>query len=431
MNNSKKIIITLFSLFMTVIGNPLFANSDAEAPSQKGNSNSGVIRFISNTNGSTERDAYQALIDKFEAENDGITVEYEAFAADSYYSVRDVRYASGDIDLFVVTDPLKSKATLWGPSAKAGRFLDLSGESYIDNFPRSVLEAFGSLGGDELYTIPLAGFNFVVYYNKDIFNGLGLSIPQTWEEYLNACDMISTADIIPVGLGIKEGWPVILTLQNIVANTIGVDTLKHLDSVDFKEELVEVFTIFSDLLPHFSTGAIGQSYGTGLMEFVTGEAAMTIDGTWQTKQIIDSEPDFEVGAFALPAVQTAETQVLSSFKADAMLMALDNENSELTKKFLSFITQPENMKSWAEMVGASPVMKGVEISSDSNLIKDIATVQEHSAPVWESLLPMKRMDLSILDAGTMMMTGEIKDPVKAADWVIKKFNASKPEWEQF
>ena len=45
-------------------------------------------------------------------------------------------------------------------------------------------------------------------YNKDLFDEYQVSVPTTWDEFLNVCEVFKEAGIIPQAFGDLEAWAV-------------------------------------------------------------------------------------------------------------------------------------------------------------------------------------------------------------------------------
>lgn len=69
---------------------------------------------------------------------------------------------------------------------------DLSGEAWIkERVNEAYLDIVTDSDGGAVYGIPSRPSNVAgVFYNKQAYEDLGLSIPQTWEEFLANCAVI-------------------------------------------------------------------------------------------------------------------------------------------------------------------------------------------------------------------------------------------------
>lgn len=80
-----------------------------------------------------------------------------------------------------------------------------TGRRWRDSFEPQYLRMLAE-GGD-YPQIPLNYIEIGIFYNQEIFDRLGLDVPETWEEYMEVCQAIKDAGIIPVAMpGDKEGY---------------------------------------------------------------------------------------------------------------------------------------------------------------------------------------------------------------------------------
>ena len=120
-----------------------------------------------------------------------------------------------------------------------------------------------------------------VFYNKDIFAANGLEVPTTYQAFLDVCEALKAKDILPVSLGIKDGWPQIM-LANMIA---GTDLLaknpdwgsqRNADSVKFNnDDLVKAMQKYQYICQNYAGDSLPSiTYTQMLEQFFTGKAAM-------------------------------------------------------------------------------------------------------------------------------------------------------------
>src|SRR5690554_6462743 len=56
--------------------------------------------------------------------------------------------------------------------------------------------------GDSLFIIPYSITTSSFWYNKTLFNELGLETPDNWEEFLNVCDVLKNNGVDPIAFGL-------------------------------------------------------------------------------------------------------------------------------------------------------------------------------------------------------------------------------------
>ena len=130
---------------------------------------------------------------------------------------------------------------------------------------------------------------------------------------------------------------------------------------------VAALTFYTDLQTKHK---IGQ---TGFMDeaqaaFKGGRAAMTIDGTFRLGSFGEIK-DFEWGVTELPEHNGVRGNY-ASYWANAITSKAEGEKLEAAKKFLAYVTSPEAMEIWLDVVGELPARPEVALT-DENLADPI------------------------------------------------------------
>ena len=86
----------------------------------------------------------------------------------------------------------------------AGYFADVSDIPGLkENFSASNRAPWQMPDGKQ-FAIPFAAVSHAVYYNKDIFKKEGLTIPQTWEEFLSLSAKLKSRGYTPLANGLAD-----------------------------------------------------------------------------------------------------------------------------------------------------------------------------------------------------------------------------------
>ncbi|MEB8338224.1 extracellular solute-binding protein [Streptomyces endophyticus] len=197
-----------------------------------------------------------------------------------------------------------------GPYDDAGMVVDLA-----EHLPRGWAEkAFlpASLGsartGDgKLLGLPLKGMQPVVlFYNKDMFDDLGLAAPDTWDSFLRAVDRVKKENVTPIALAGAESWTQLMWFE-FLAERLGrgkqIDALFRGTRGSWRDGPVEESLKYvRDLVER---GAFGRtfgsvSYGSGTATalFATGRAAMHLMGTWEYTNLNANHKKFAARSLA-------------------------------------------------------------------------------------------------------------------------------------
>ena len=157
-----------------------------------------------------------AAIAQFEEANPGVSVEASYLGWDDFMATIKLKMADNDPpDLAHGNQGFTVDGTL----IQSGLVISL--EKYADQYGWKNKFADGSLaefmwsddgstwGSGNLYGISPVAEDVIVYYNKDKFKSLGLSIPNTFAEFENALQVSIDAGELPIAMGGADGWPII------------------------------------------------------------------------------------------------------------------------------------------------------------------------------------------------------------------------------
>lgn len=136
-------------------------------------------------------DAFLAEFEAFEALT-GCKIDVEMLSADpdEQVSTLSVRAATGNLpdvwqnSIGAMLEKIDPKANVY----------DLSGQGWIkENLPETYLNIVTDSESGAVYGVPCTTSNVAgCFYNKSVYDELGLKIPTTWEEFMANCETIKT-----------------------------------------------------------------------------------------------------------------------------------------------------------------------------------------------------------------------------------------------
>lgn len=365
----------------------------------------------------------------FEKENPNIDVKLDAVPTKQWNQLKTARIASNDVDVMATQ--------FWDLKDENMRshFLDLKGQPYLDNYYEDVLK-MAQVNGKQLQLPSNLTGTSIVFYNKKIFSDLGLTVPQTWSEFINVCKKIKESGTAPILFGGKDQWPVNMILSGLEVgivrgsepNFYGKDSENIRKGINkFTDPVwVEVFEKLDILNNYFLTNTLGLGYGRAPGMFATGKAAMLIDGTWSKFQILDANPDFEVGAFLMPGSDKAEYNDNLPIKiGGGWSIYKESSNIEAAHKYLEFTSRKDVYEKYTKMVKMIPVIKGIEL--ETPLAKEIASFASQSKPTW-SLFNIPGGKYSNIQC-IMNIFLDKMTPEEAAQKMQNDLMESKKEWQ--
>jgi multiple sugar transport system substrate-binding protein len=262
-------------------------------------------------------------------------------------SIKDYQEAKQVVDL---TDTIENDPTL-----KSG-------------FLPAVLAA-GGLGGRN-YGIPMRGMQPVIlFYNKALFAEAGIANPPANLDELLAAALATTkrdgaGNITSAGITMDMAgqdhhwWREVLVRQNGGVPYDDAGNVAYNDAAG-----AAALKFYTDLQTEHKVGLVG-FMDEGQAAFRAGLAAMTIDGTFRLGAF-ESNP-FEWGVVELPADANGLRSNYSSYFANAIGATAEGEEKIAAEKFLAYISSPEAMEIWLDVVGELPARRDVAMT-DANL----------------------------------------------------------------
>ncbi|MCM6761484.1 ABC transporter substrate-binding protein [Rathayibacter sp. ZW T2_19] len=154
-----------------------------------------------------------------------------------------------------------------------------------------------------------------IWFNKQILSENGIAEPQTWDELVTALETLKGAGVVPLTEAGSQGWPLTRLIGNYLFRSIGPDAMKDVQSGDAKltdPEYVEGAQAIADLgsAGLFGEGVTSRDTDTANTQFLTGEAAMTYNGSWFLANLNDPAQnrigEENVGFLPFPDVEGGE-----------------------------------------------------------------------------------------------------------------------------
>jgi len=317
-------------------------------------------------------DAYNnKIFPKFEAENPGIKVEFQAPVVNTEYNQSLTTGLAGS------DGPDIAMVRAYGGLQGWTRDL-LPLDSIVPGLNKispAVLQ--GSKGVDgKIYSVPTFVQTLQMFYNKDIFAKYNLQIPKTWDDFIKINDTLLANHVTPMALGAKDGWVLPIFTDIMGAARYGGSAFEKAVTTGQKTfsdpSYVASLQIVMDMQKYLNEGknVTGVSYTDGQTEFSSGLAAMYPGGTFELTTF-GKNPDLKVGSFPVPTPPNSVSPkpVVPAY-ADggwAINAKIDPAKKSAAEKLIQWMDTPEfgqlaadNVKMFSAVPGVTysdPVMK--------------------------------------------------------------------------
>ena len=323
----KLLILSFFALGMII--NSAFAG--------------GKLVIASNASDAAPRQAMEDIVAKFQAANPDIevvlnTTEHEAFKT----AIRTILAADKGPDV----------ATWFAGNRMAGfvadgLFADVSDVWASEGWGNSMSSTMPSVTfNGKQYAVPFSYYQWGVYYRKDIYDANGISIPKTYDEFLDNCKKLKANGIASVAIGTKYLWTAAGWFDYLNLRTNGLDY--HIDLMLGKTKYTDegVVNTFKNWTRAVDAGCFmddhqNYSWQEAQAPLINGEAASYLIGNFIVPNLPE-ETQSQLEFYQFPPIDP-NLELGEDAPTEIIFMPANAQNVENGKKFMAFFAQPENL----------------------------------------------------------------------------------------
>ncbi len=269
-------------------------------------------------------------------------------------------YADGtppDIVIFDKPDQayLADKGVLANISEQISDWTDLN--QYYENSMNSCTYKGG------IYGMPFGENCLGLFYNKKMFDEEKVDPPKNWEELRIAAKKLSKNNIKGIGIcgqDSEQGFFQFLPwFYSAGASVEKVDSPEAIKAFSFLNDLVKSGSM--------SREVINWSQADVMKQFANKKIAMMLNGPWQISELKLKAPNLEYGVCKIP-MDIKSVTILGGEN----IGVIDWENKRYALKFLRYVCNPENVKSFSKAMGYFPSRKDIavdEVFEDNQITK--------------------------------------------------------------
>ncbi|MGI0519467.1 extracellular solute-binding protein [Microbacterium maritypicum] len=318
---------------------------------------------------------YSDIVAEFEKENPDIKVTVESVLNDAYKDKVKVVAGSANAPDVLFTwsgsfvDELVSNDAL----------LDLSpwlekDTEFRDSFYPSQLAAFAV--DDAQYGLPVGMQSKLFFYNKDVFEDLGLEVPTTWDEFIDVLEKIQDAGLTPIEYGAQEQWTIahyVGTLNQRVVDPEVFAADQDPAKGEFTDEgYVEALERFQELAEYMNDDLTAVGHEVARNAWIAGEAPIMYMQSAEVGYFGDAA--FEYGTFNFPEVAGGKGDPEELTGApEGFGISKTTKHPEEAERFLEFLLSKESGIAYAEQAGElSAVVGAVDDADVPEISKELA-----------------------------------------------------------
>lgn len=417
MNGLRKWLagVTIFTLLLSACSQSLPANNVTSVRAEPGPV---TLRYSSYLLDSAQAGrVYYEAIAEFEALHPNIKIEPDFIQNTNYTAGIKTRLLGGEpVDVFDTWS-----ASLFNEIRMLDEdiYLDLSDMEVLKDFVPSSLAPVKIDG--KVYGVPEIMHSDGLVYNKTLFAQMGLQVPETWEEFVELCELLKREGMIPIAMG-SEWWVPQYFFGSILSNN-GADRRwtamlesgevlasdpKLVDALE-KTRLLMTNGYIPDnwtMLKHEqSKDLLGQ-----------GKAAMMIAGTWDVPSVMERYPEYEYDFMMVPGEQRTVPNInIGTYR----VISSGTKHPEEAKQFVAFMNGRSNQERLAQGALGIPSVKEYEL--DGPVIEGLAAAvtRKDATLYWPHTVSTESLQVEILEhVNQYMSSGDLEATLKGIQKAI-------------
>jgi len=300
----------------------------------------------------------------------GITVNYTVLPENELRDkvTQDIASQAGQYDIASVG---AYETQLWQQNGwlhEMSSYAEADSDYDVDDLLAPISE---SLSGDDgkLYALPFYGESSFLMYRKDIFEDLGLTMPDkpTWDEVADLAAKVDKAESDMKGICLRglPGWGEMFAPLTTVVNTFGgtwftKDWEAQVNSPEFTEAVEFYVNLIKE---HGEAGAAQAGFTECLNAMSQGKVAMWYDATSAAGSLEDESSSNVVGKVGYVYAPVKETDYSGWLWSWNWVMPKTTQKADAAAKFALWATSKDYEETVGQELGWSRVPSGKRAST--------------------------------------------------------------------
>jgi len=303
---------------------------------------------------------FQSVEKEFEKENPNVQIKEITAINDDYKQKANVLLGSQNPpDLFFTWVGEYGQKFI-----RDGVALDLSSyfqkdKAWSSQLIPSQVSPFESNG--KVYGVPLHTDTKLFFYNKDLFDKLGLKVPTTWTEFINDLKVLKQNGTTPLLLGNKDPWAaghyITALNQRMVPASVIQQDFSYKGAKFTDPGYVQALEKLQELEPYMNTNPNALTHEASRNEFVAGKGGVIFLESLEISLLKDAK--FHWGTFKMPTIDGGKGDQTGLIGApEGFMVSKKSAHPDLAVKFLEFLTNKVNGEKLIKETGLASTVQG-------------------------------------------------------------------------
>lgn len=368
---SVKRVLLLGLLLVVAIMVVACGDKDSEGSSGDGVSED-TVELVMYSWRPEDRAMYEKAIAAFNEQYPAITIDFQPYESTEYNTILTNALVSGSGPDIIQLRPYSGATTI----ADNDYLLPLDEIAGLGSFNEQYLDAARGSDG-KVYGVPLSLNSGVIFYNKKLFDELGLEEPTTYEELLEVCQALQAEGITPIAQSGRAAYLLSMTHAVIAPTAYGGNAFVE-GGMDLKNpSFVESIERMQELAEFFPEDFIAIEDDAAQSLLYTEQAAMYINGDYRLATFESTAPDMEFGVIPGLAEEPGGTPMVTTWVDGSYAAVKNTEHPEEVMLFMEFLASKEFGEIFSNEVNRLSAVPGVE--AEHPIVQEISAASEASA----------------------------------------------------
>lgn len=407
------VVMGISVLMLAACGN----RADSAKPDEGGAKGSEQVELTvwgDQANQSSFESAFKAINEAFEAEHPDIKLNFQFSGTETAI---DTAVKSNSLpDVFFVQGNKTPKMDLY---VESGALLPLD-EYGMDTsrYGEDALE-YAKVDG-KLYASPPAFMDSqLIFYNKDIFEQEGLTVPNTFNEFVSLAAALKEKGITPFSLPGKaefeRAWLAFALMPALADDA--VSAINEGNGTFKEESIIKAFQTIRDFADqgYFTKDLASVDNAGAQLAFTNGKTAMIADGTWNDPTFVGA--GVNLGRFYIPTESGERIAPQSFSNATTYAVSAETKHPQQAAEYVKFLSGQKAQQLFEDHTGAVPVLEDITPRDES--VKELSAFDSLGFNIYSVLTDIsteevKLNDIFLQQVMPMLLTSQI-DGQQAAE----------------
>ncbi len=307
-------------------------------------------------------DALEQLAQTYAAGTDGVSFTVQKFPpGDNYGQAVITQIQSGAAADLIYTNAGYGRLESMMPLGLAGHLADMSGGTWVANFPDSARDVY--FDGDALYGLPLSLMSVGLIHNTGMMERLGIAYPETEEDFFAACATAAQQGVSFSGASGAFPYYIVETIAaaKVYAENPDWNAQRRAGEVSFSGtpgwgETLATFARMADE-GCFQRGFEAASVPDLFAAMAGEQAATNVGPVTLAGAVLRMNPSLSLELGPWPS---GEDTVALGFYNDALSVAASSANLDDALAFVDWLALPEQQRTFTGIAGGTAPIDVIE-----------------------------------------------------------------------